>query len=322
MTLPDTPARVDLSIIIVNWNVRDYLAACLDSIRATAHGAGGLTADLTFEVIVVDSASEDGSVGMLRDRYGWVKVLPQPENVGFTRGNNLGLRAAQGRYLLLLNPDTVVHGDALARMVRYLDDHLDVGILGPHTLNSDGTTQATKRRFPTMITGMVDGTFIEPFAPRVVLDRYYARDIPDAATADVDWVQGSALMTRRAIYDQVGGLDEGYVMFSEELDWCQRIRGAGWRAVYLGTAHITHHGGKSAEQVPALKHIYYQRSKIRYFGKVHGPLAAWWMRAFLIVNYAEQLAADAIKALIGHKRPMRRARIQTYWQVIRALVSR
>jgi hypothetical protein len=311
--LPAPP--LDLSIIIVNWNVREYLAACLDSIRANS------ASDLRYEVIVVDSASSDGSVAMLRERYGWVRLLAQTANVGFTKGNNLGLEVANGRYMLLLNPDTEVIGDALATMVRYFDAHPDVGILGPHTLNTDGSTQSTKRRFPTVLSGMFDGTFIEPYAPRGLLDRYYARDLPDDTTADVDWVQGSALLMRRAIYARVGGLDEGYVMFSEELDWCKRIRDAGWRAVYLADAQIVHHGGKSFDQVPAFKHICFQRSKIRYLRKYHGGMAALWVRLFLIVNYAAQLGADWLKAALGHKPEMRRARIGVYWQVIRALAT-
>ena len=303
----------DLSIIIVSWNVKDFLAACLTSIQAN-------TAALDYEVIVVDSASTDGSVEMLRSQFAWVKPLPQADNVGFTKGNNIGLKTAQGRYVLLLNPDTGVIADALVQMVRYLDAHPDVGIVGPRTLNTDGSPQSTRRRFPTILTAMFDSTWLAPFAPRRILDAYYARDVAETETADVDWVQGSALMTRRAIYEQLGGLDERYTMFSEELDWCKRIRSAGWRTIYLGTAQIVHHGGKSTDQVHALKHIYFQQSKIRYFAKFHGTLAAAWVRVFLIANYVEQIAVEGGKGLLGHKSDLRRERVRMYWQVIRALV--
>ncbi|MEL6151731.1 MAG: glycosyltransferase family 2 protein, partial [Chloroflexota bacterium] len=120
---------VDLSIIIVNWNVADLLAACLDSIAAH-------TGDLSLEIIVVDSASSDGSVDMLQERYPHVTLLAQTENVGFTRGNNIGLEIEKGRHLLLLNPDTDVIDGMLTQMVTYLDAHPDVGIVGPHTLNT------------------------------------------------------------------------------------------------------------------------------------------------------------------------------------------
>jgi hypothetical protein len=309
----DNPS-MELSIIIVNWNVRDYLAACLDSIQRSAQG-------LACEVIVVDSASSDGSVALLQQRYPWVRVIAETENVGFTRGNNIGLKAAQGELVLLLNPDTEVIDDALFRMVRYMEATPDVGIVGPRTFNADGSTQSSRRRFPTLVTAFFESTWLQPYAPRRVLDHFFARDIADDANADVDWVQGSALMTRRRIYEQVGGLDERYVMFSEELDWCRRIRDAGWRAVYLSAAQIVHHGGKSTEQVVANKHIYFQQSKLRYFNKFHGVLAAGVLRAFLVVSYAQQLTLEAVKALVGHKRALRQQRVRMYGQVIRALLG-
>jgi N-acetylglucosaminyl-diphospho-decaprenol L-rhamnosyltransferase len=304
----------DLTIIIVSWNVCDYLAACLDSIQANK-------GDLAVEVIVVDSHSSDDTVEMVRARYAWVKLLPQTSNIGFTRGNNIGLRAAQGRYLFLLNPDTEMVGDALARMVSYLDNNPSVGVVGPHTLNPDGTTQSTCRRFPTPVTALLESTWLQGIAPRRALDRFYARDIGDTDTADVDWVQGSALLMRRKVYAQIGGLDEQYIMFSEELDWCKRARTAGWRVVYLGSASIIHHGGKSTEQVSALKHIYFQESKLRYFRKYHGRYVAEGLRAFLVASYSAQSLLEWTKGVIGSKREMRRERVRIYGQVIRALTG-
>jgi hypothetical protein len=305
---------IDLTLIIVSWNVRDFLAACLDSVQANA-------GDLNYEIIVVDSASADGTIEKVRERYSWVKLLPQESNVGFTRGNNIGLRAAQGRYLMLLNPDTEVIGDALPRMVRYMDEHAKVGIVGPRTLNSDGSTQSTRRRFPTLLTAIFESTWLQKFAPRRLLDHFYVRDIADSDIADVDWVQGSALMTRREVYQQIGGLDEQYVMFSEEMDWCKRAKQAGWRVVYIGDAQIIHHGGKSTEQVSALKHIYFQHSKLRYFRKFHGWMAAFALRVFLVLSYMQQLIFEALKGLIGHKRDLRRERVRVYRQVIGSLIS-
>jgi N-acetylglucosaminyl-diphospho-decaprenol L-rhamnosyltransferase len=303
---------IDLSVIIVSWNVREYLAKCLDSLGTIGNEP---------EVIVVDSGSTDGTVDMLRSRYPGVRLLPQAENIGFTRGNNIGLAAAQGRYLMLLNPDTEIIDDTLRQMVVYLDAHPDVGVVGPHTLNSDGSHQSTRRRFPTFATALFESTWLQRLAPRRVLDRYYVRDIRDTDTADVDWVQGSALMLRREVYAQIGGLDEKYIMFSEEMDWCKRAKLAGWRVVYLGGARIIHHGGKSTDQVVASRHIYFQQSKLRYFRKFHGSPVALALRLFLIGNYFNQMALEAAKSLLGHKRALRNARVRVYWQVIRALVG-
>jgi GT2 family glycosyltransferase len=308
---------VDLSIIIVSWNVADLLAACLDSIAESLSGSS--QARPGVEIIVVDSASHDHTVAMLRERYPHVKLLPQAENLGFSRCNNIGLDAAAGRYLMLLNPDTEVIGDALSRMAAYLDENVDVGIVGPHTLNSDGTTQSTRRRFPTLLTGLFESTWLQRFAPRSLLDNYYmVSEGGDSAILDVDWVQGSALMARRELYDQIGGLDEGYVMYSEEMDWCRRAKDAGWRVVYLGTAQIVHHGGKSTQQVSARSHIHFQQSKLRYYRKYHGWLSAQLLRLVLLGNYLWQLGLEAGKAALGHKRTLRQERIKAYWQVLRS----
>lgn len=301
----------DLSIIIVSWNVADLLVACLGSIAANR-------GDLALEVIVIDSASDDNTVEQVRGRFPWVRLLPQAENVGFTRGNNIGLSAATGRHLLLLNPDTEVVGDVLKRLVSFLDAHPTVGIVGPHTLNTDGSTQSSRRRFPTIKTAMLESTWLQPLAPQTLLDRYYVRDAADEATLDVDWVQGHALMARRAVYEQVGGLDTGYVMFFEEMDWCQRAKQAGWRVVYVGTAQVIHHGGQSTAQASARKHIYFNQSKIRYFGKHHGAWAAHTLRGFLLLMFAAQLVIEAGKWALRHRPDLRRERVSIYWQVLKS----
>lgn len=302
---------VDLSIIIISWNVADLLAACLTSIYANL-------GDLSAEVIVVDSASSDGSAALVRDRFPQAKLLAQTDNIGYTRGNNLGLRTAQGSYLLLLNPDTEIVGDALPTMIAYLDAHPEVGIVGPYTRNRDGSYQSTRRRFPTLMTAFFESTWLQPFAPKSLLDRYYVNDAPPDQTLDVDWVQGSALLARREVYVQIGGLDEGYTMYSEELDWCKRAKQTAWRVVFLAEAQIIHHGGQSSDQVVARRHIYFQASKLRYFRKYHGALAAQCLRGWLLFNYAAQLGIESAKGLIGHKRALRQERIRQYWQVLRS----
>jgi len=302
---------IDLSVIIVSWNVADLLAACLISLYADL-------GSLCIEVIVVDSASTDQTLALLRERFPQVTVLPQTENIGYTRANNLGLAQAQGRHLLLLNPDTEIIGDALAQIVAYLDANPAVGIVGPYTHNTDGSYQSSRRRFPTLATAFFESTWLQALAPKSILDRFYVNDAPPDQTLDVDWVQGSALMIRREVYAQIGGLDEGYVMYSEELDWCRRAKNAGWRVVYLAQAHIVHHGGKSSDQVVARRHILFQQSKLRYFRKYHGTVAAQSLRVFLLLNYAIQLGIESAKGLIGHKRALRQERVQQYLQVLRS----
>jgi GT2 family glycosyltransferase len=300
-----------LSIIIVSWNVCELLRACLQSISARQ-------GNLSLEVIVVDSGSNDGSPEMIRQIFPEVKLIARPDNVGFPKGNNLGLAQANGRYLLLLNPDTEIVNDALSTMINYMEYHRHVGALGPQLLNPDSTVQSSRRRFPTLITAFFESTWLENLAPQKLLRNYYVQDVSDGDTVAVDWITGACLLTRHEVYEQIGGLDEGYFMYSEELDWCRRIKEAGWQVVYLPTAQVLHHEGKSSEQAVTHRHINYHRAKLRYFRKYHGRLAATTLRIFLLMNYIWQIKLEAMKGIIGHKRPLRWQRVKSYWQVIRS----
>jgi len=299
-----------LSVVIVSWNVADLLAACLRSIAATCPAG--------TEVIVVDSASSDDTVQRVRAEFPHVTLLAQAENVGFSRGNNLGLAAAHGEYHLLLNPDTELLDGAVTTLIRYLAAHPAVGIAGPQTLNPDGSVQSTRRRFPTPRLAAFESTWLERFAPRRWLEAYRVRDAGDDDTMPVDWVQGSCLLARRQVYDHIGGLDDGFVMYSEELDWCRRAKNAGWSVVYVGAARIVHHGGQSSAQVPAATHIRFNQSKLRYFRKYHGRATAQALRLILLANFAVQIVIEGVKWLLGHKRPLRAGRVRTYWQVLRS----
>ncbi len=319
----------DLSIVIVSWNVRDLLRRCLASVmRDQGLGVGDwdksshhqlqITNHLTLEVIVVDNASTDGSAAMVCEEFPAVHLVASDTNLGYPGGNNVGLRMARGRYVMILNPDTEVRPGALAAMVAYADAYPDVGVVGPQLLNPDGSVQSSRRRFPTFLTALFESTWLQPLAPRRVLEHYYVLDQPDDATLDVDWVDGAALMARREAVEQVGLLDEGFFMYSEELDWCRRFRQAGWRVVYLPAAQIVHHRGKSSDQVVAARHIHFNTSKVRYFRKSHGAPVAEMLRLFLLGNYAWQLGLEGAKWLVGHKRPLRAERIAAYWQVLRS----
>ena len=301
---------VNLSIVIVSWNVRDLLRHCLASLEPSRP-------ELDLEVIVVDGASSDGSAEMVAAEFPWVRLLVQDDNVGFTRGNNIGLAQAQGRTLMLLNPDTQVVGAALTTMLRYLDEHPAVGVLGPQLIFPDGQVQSSRRRFPTVATAFFESTWLQPVAPRSILCTYYVQDRPDDATCEVDWVMGACLMLRREVYEQVGPLDEGYFMYSEEMEWQRRIKAAGWQVVYLPEARVIHHEGKSSEQVVAQRHIYFQRSKLRYFRQYYGRWVSGLLRTFILLSYGWQLLLEGVKGLLGHKRPLRRQRVAAYWQVLK-----
>jgi GT2 family glycosyltransferase len=304
---------IDLSIVILNWNVRALLDRCLASIRSSRY---------VIEIIVVDNASTDESVAMVRDKYPQVTVIANEINRGFTGGNNQGIAAAHGRYVLVLNPDTEVVDDALDRLVDYLEAQPQAGAVGPMLLNPDRSIQSSRRRFPTLLTGFFESTWLQVLAPRGVLRRYYVDDVPADVVQDVDWLNGACTLFRREVLDRVGVYDEiNFFMYSEELDLCRRIKEAGWRITYVPEAQVVHYEGKSSEQVAAARHIRFNTSKVRYFRKWHGRAAAGALRLWLLGQYVWQIGLEAIKYALGQKRELRRQRIGMYRQVLRSRLT-
>jgi N-acetylglucosaminyl-diphospho-decaprenol L-rhamnosyltransferase len=301
-----------LSVIIVSWNVEGLLRDCLASVYATAVSLP------SFEVIVVDSHSSDETVSMVQREFPQVRLVACAENVGFAKGNNIGLALAQGEFLFLLNPDTLVQAGALSGLVGYLQENTAVGLVAPQLHNPDGTVQSSRRRFPTYATFFWESTWLQPYAPAAILRHYYMEDVPEDTLTNVDWVQGAAMLIRRDVYTQLGGLDEGYFMYSEELDWCRRLNMAGWQVMYLPTAVVVHYQGKSSEQASVQRHINFNRAKLRYVRKYHGRGHTHLLRLFLLLNYLTQLLLEASKALLGHRRQLRQQRIHAYWQVLRS----
>jgi GT2 family glycosyltransferase len=247
-----------------------------------------------------------------------VRLTASTANLGYTGGNNLGLAQARGRYLFVLNPDTEVRPGALEALRAYLDMHPRVGAAGPLLMQPDGTPQPTRRRFPTFGLAFFESTWLQRLAPRAWLRRYYAEDLPADEPAAVDWVVGAALFVRRAVYEQVGGLDEGFFMYSEELDWQRRIRAAGWEVHHVPAARVVHHEAGSSVQVPAATHIRFNTSKVRYYRKYHGAAAAETLRWYLPGHFAVQLGLETLKGWLGHKPELRRARAAAYREVLRS----
>jgi N-acetylglucosaminyl-diphospho-decaprenol L-rhamnosyltransferase len=327
----------DVSVIIVSWNVRDLLEDCLESLLASPGIEWGdqapdriATEDtsllreppLSGEVIVVDNASNDGSPEMVRSRFPWVRLIAYSENLGFARGNNRAISLSRGRYVLFLNPDTVVLGDAVAAMVVCMGAHREIGVLGPELRYGDGSLQSSRRRFPTFLMALFESTPLAWHWPgNRWARRYHMDDIPPAAPGGdeiqlVDWVVGAVLLTRKEILDQVGGFDEGYFMYSEELDWCRRAVDCGWRVAFFPEAQVVHYEGKSSEQFVVARHIRFQTSKVRYFRKFHGALAAGALRASVLVMFSIEWALEAVKWLAGSRRALRRERMAAYAKLL------
>ena len=251
----------DITIAIVNWNARDYLARCLSSIPA------GL-ASATGEIYVVDNASDDESSAMTRRRFPEVRLIDNDRNVGFAAANNQDIENAHGRIVLLLNPDTVVTPGALEKIVRYFDDHERVGALGAHLVNEDGSSQASVRDFPTFQSAFYQYTVLRvvPLL-RGAYRRYKMRDFDYETTSPAPQPMGAALAIRRDVLDDVGPMDTGFFMYYEEADLCRRILAKGWEIHYLADARITHFGGASARQAKRALFLQEKKSLLRFFDK-------------------------------------------------------
>ncbi len=307
---------MDLSVIIVNWNVKDLLRACLQSLLDACQS----TPNLTTEIIVVDSASADDSPQMVRDEFPQVRLIASEQNLGYAGGNNTGVEAAQGRYLFLLNPDTVVKPDALAKLVDFMDAHPSAGAVGPQLLWPNGDIQSSRRRFPTLGSLFWESTLLGQWFPHNRhIRRYHMADCPPDRPQQANWLVGAAILIRRETWLQAGPIDETFFMYFEETDWFRRSAEAGWEIHYLPAAQITHYEGKSSEQVVAARTIRFQRSKLRYTRKHFGSGWTAALRLFLRATFAFQWLEETVKWLIGHRRALRRERMSVYSQVLREL---
>ena len=232
-----------LSVIIVNYNVRDFLHHALVSLQKAMKGIRG-------EIIVVDNASDDGSIEMVRHRFPSVQLIASKVNLGFATANNLGLKRARGKFLLLINPDTLVQEDTLRVMIQFFQDSPDVGLAGCKVLNPDGTFQlACRRSFPrpwVAFSKMVGLSGL--FSNSRLFGRYNLTYLSPDETYELDAVSGSFMMVRREAYEQVGGLDEDFFMYGEDLDWCYRIQKAGWKNYYVHSTQIIHYKGESTKR--------------------------------------------------------------------------
>ena len=301
-----------ISIIIVNWNVKALLRQSLQSILSSQYEG-------EIEVIVVDSASADGSAAMVEAEFPTVKLIASSENLGYAGGNNVGVAAAVGDYLFILNPDTTLFADTLTQLMAYMQAHPTVGVVGPQLRWPDGTVQSSRRRFPTLGSLFWESTLLEQWLPQNrAAKRYKLADQPADQPQPVDWLVGAALFIRREAWRAAGPFDETFFMYFEETDWCHRCAQAGWAIHYLPQAAVMHYEGQSSRQVMAARTIRFQRSKIHYTAKWFGRGWAWSVRLFLLATFAFQWAEESLKWLIGHKRTLRRARMVAYWQVLRS----
>ncbi len=278
------PEPVDLSIVIVSWNTRALTLACLDAL-------GAAVAPLRAETIVVDNGSTDGTPDAIRAAGAGVRLLEPGRNLGFAAGNNAGLAVARGDFLCLLNPDTAPTPGALAALVAFLRAQPTIGAAGPRLLSPDGGEQAVGFAFPTLAQIFLD---FFPFGGRFAASRLNGRypAAPRDRPFPIGFPLGACIVARREAVAATGPLDEGFFMYSEEVDWGRRMTRAGWPIWCVPTATVVHHGGQSTAQDSARMFVELQRSRARYYRLYHGPA---FVRAARVLTRAATLR-DAARA--------------------------
>ena len=287
---------LEVSIIIVNWNTRDILRNCLRSIYEQ-------TNEIDFEVIIVDNASTDGSVEMVKRDFPQAALIENMENRGFAAANNQGLKISKGRYVLLLNSDTVILDNAITKTVTFADSHPEAAVVGCRVLNPDKTLQFTCFMFPSLLNMFLSSTYLYKLFPR---SKFFGReqmtwwDRNDIREVDV--VTGCFMLVRKKAIEQVGMMDEQFFMYAEETDWCYRFKEAGWKVFFAPVAEIIHFGGQSSRQVREEMLIRLKLSILRFMRK-HSSLLKYLLACCLmVVFYAVRIPVWLAVSIFGSRR--------------------
>ena len=263
---------MDISIIIVNWNTRDLLHTCLESINKTISG-------IEYEIIVVDNGSQDNSVAMMQEKYPHVKVIQNAENRGFGAANNQAMRVMAGRYALLLNSDTVLTENAVYELFSFMENHPDAAMACGQLLNADGSKQNSIASFPSLLTLITNVPLLEYLFPRRYPSKRYHYDEP----IEIDSAIGACLLVRKKAIDEVGMFDERYFFFFEETDWAYRMKKASWKIYHVPTAFIYHLQGQSIGR-DVRSRIEFYRSRYQFFRKWNNHLYYVVMSAVIVIR--------------------------------------
>jgi hypothetical protein len=283
-----------LTVAIVSFNTRALLDACLASVRASL----ALTPGLTARIVVVDNDSHDGSAAMVRERYPDVELRVLDQNLGFSAGNNLILRGATTELVLVLNPDTEVRGDAIGRLVAFLDANPRAGMVGGRLIYPDGSFQHSAFHFPTLPMSFLDFFPINHRLTSSRLNGRYPRHQYERPFA-IDHPLGACMMARRAVLEQVGFFDEGYYMYAEEVDLCWRVKQAGWEIWYTPDATIVHHAGAATRQFRGKMLVELHRSRYRFFAQHYPTAFGWWARRIVGLGILRDVARAARDRISG-----------------------
>lgn len=299
-----------VSIIIVSWNTSSLLESCLASILANPP-------TLPFEIWVVDNASTDDSPRMVREKFPQVHLVENRENLGFARANNQAIQRCIGKYILLLNPDTLVASGALQALIDFLDEHPEAGAAGARLRNSDGSLQISSHPLPTLSREFWRMFHLDSISPYAA---YPLTKWEASQHQEVDILMGACLLLRKDVLDQVGILDEDYFMYSEEVDLCYRIQCAGWRLYWVPQAEVIHFGGQSSQQAPTEMFLKLYHSKVIYFRKHYGWRAVHVYKLILRIAALSRLMLAPFTIFEASSRRQRHLTLlDHYWRLVLAL---
>jgi GT2 family glycosyltransferase len=300
-----------LSIVIICWNDLKVIGECLRSIYTGTHSIG-------FEVIISDNGSSDGSVEFIHQNYPQARVVENPANLGFAKGNNVGIRVSKGEYVLILNPDTIIHDGALDKWIASADRHPEAGAFGCRVLNVDGSYQHPAQPFPTIRRQWIAALYLRPLAyvSKVFISDMYTGWKGDTERT-IDWQCGCCVLFRGNLLKRLGGFDEQFFYHYEEVDLCRRVWEAGYPILYTPEASITHLGGQSVNRFPIRFALESYRNRYRYFYKHYGRKGAHRCRsvslAWLRVRQLGYGLAGLVKPTDALKSRMQMYRIAIEW---------
>jgi len=294
-----------LSVIVVSWNTKDLLRACLSSLQSELKA---LCSEQDSEVFLVDNSSADGSAQMAAVEFPWVKLTANSDNKGFAAANNQALAHARGDFVLLLNPDTEVKPGAIRTLIDFFPGHPRAGVVAPQLLNTDGSIQRSCRAFPSFIGMVFELIGLSRMFPAgskygAKFREYKMLDWQHDDERQVDQPEGACLMIKRQLLDEIGTLDEGYWMLFEEVDWCFRAKKAGWEIWFTPGAQVVHHYGQSIKQVKVRMILSSHRGLYRFWFK-HYRGNRWWLDGIayggLMALAYLRISMYKLRALVSH----------------------
>ncbi len=282
-----------VSVIIVSWNARNYLRDCLNSIHQTG-------ASCVQEVIVVDNASNDGSPEMVEKEFPEVTLIQTGANLGFARANNLAMMRAKGPFFALVNSDVIVHPNCLQALAGLLGNHENVALVGPRITGGDGNLQRTIRKLPTAWNTLCRVLATDRILPNNPLFSGFEKTEQDHNVfGEVEVLSGCFLMARKKAVEEVGGMDEQFFFYGEDVDWCKRFKDAGWKLMFLPEATAIHFGGGSSANAPLRYSIEILRATLKYWRKHYGIFGQTICYLLIFAHHGLRLCIRGLKRIFG-----------------------